>query len=939
MDNLKYRIVLSFFLLLCANSLAQELPPVQNFTPVDYKAENQNWNISQSQDKLIYVANNKGLLEYNGANWTLYPTPNETIMRSVTAIGSKIYTGSYMEFGYWQKNELGVLEYTSLSTDMGIDLIEDEEFWNIIGVDDYVIFQSLDRIYIYNALSNSVNTITSEQRIINVYDVEGSIYFQRIDKGIFKIENGRDILFLDNEVVKNNEVVNIFSIRNALILVTRDNGIFSYDKGILREWQKALNNRLQNVSVYSASQLRNDDFLLGTIADGLIYIDQNSNVSYEINQGNGLLNNTVLSVFEDTDNTIWLALDNGISYINSDAPFKIYKDQKGLLGSVYTSAIFGDNLYFGTNQGLFYRPFLGSDEFTFIRGTEGQVWSLKAINNELFCGHHRGTFVINEDNAKKVSNTQGTWSIEMVDQQPDLLIQGNYDGLYILERSNGNWEVRNKILGFNNSSRYLELLGNLIFVNHEYKGVFKIEIDDSFTKAKNVVIDTLLKGANSALVKHKGAILFAFREGVLKYNSTEKRFIKDSLLSTIYTKDSYISGRILSEKGNDRFWLFSKDNLTLVAPGELANVPKFITIPLTHEERNNVVEYENIIATETEEKYVLGTSSGYIILDLNKIEAKEFMVYLDKVDNGIKKDRSASKNLLDKNHKGDFKSYENTLGISYFTPSYNKYLRPTYQFRLLGIYDDWSQWSQESSVFFENLPYGDYTFDVRAKIGNEVSQNIASYDFTIAKPWYITNVMLAVYAFGILLFSVFMHNVYKRHYRKEQLKLIERNRRELEFAKVQNEKKIIQIRSEKLEKEFKSKSKELAASTMSIVKKNELLAQIKDRLLRLNNSKEALEPVIQVIDRNLNHNDNWEFFKEAFDNADSEFFKTLKEVHPNLSPNDLKLCAYLRLNLSSKEIAPMFNISARSVEIKRYRLRKKMRLSSNQNLTNYILSL
>ena len=67
-------------------------------------------------------------------------------------------------------------------------------------------------------------------------------------------------------------------------------------------------------------------------------------------------------------------------------------------------------------------------------------------------------------------------------------------------------------------------------------------------------------------------------------------------------------------------------------------------------------------------------------------------------------------------------------------------------------------------------------------------------------------------------------------------------------------------------------------------------------------------------------------FKEAFNNADKDFIKKLKSIHPNLTPNDLRLCAYLRLNLSSKEIAPLLNISPRSVEVKRYRLRKKMEL-------------
>ena len=102
---------LDFFILLfyfsCAMISAQELPPIQNYSPTDYGAENQNWSISQASDKLIYIANNKGLLEFNGAIWKLYPTPNETIMRSVKAVENRIYTGDYMDFGYWEKDEFG----------------------------------------------------------------------------------------------------------------------------------------------------------------------------------------------------------------------------------------------------------------------------------------------------------------------------------------------------------------------------------------------------------------------------------------------------------------------------------------------------------------------------------------------------------------------------------------------------------------------------------------------------------------------------------------------------------------------------------------------------------------------------------------------------------------------------------------------------------------
>jgi DNA-binding CsgD family transcriptional regulator len=148
----------------------------------------------------------------------------------------------------------------------------------------------------------------------------------------------------------------------------------------------------------------------------------------------------------------------------------------------------------------------------------------------------------------------------------------------------------------------------------------------------------------------------------------------------------------------------------------------------------------------------------------------------------------------------------------------------------------------------------------------------------------------------------------------------------------------MKLKNEKLEIDIESKNRELAISTMSLIKKNEFLSTIKTELQE-NNNPSDLKKVIKIIDNNINNTDDWKLFKEAFDNADKDFLKLVKERHSSLTPNDLKLCAYLRLNLSSKEIAPLLNISPRSVEVKRYRLRKKMDLPPKTSLTNYILDI
>ena len=154
-----YIVVVILFM--SSHLFGQEIPPIKTFSSEAYGAENQNWSISQATNKYIYVANNKGLLEYNGAKWQLYNSPNETIIRSVNVIDDKIYTGCYREFGYWEPNEFGKLFYTSLSQNLNIPFLDDEEIWNIIQIEDWILFQSLKRIYIYNKTDSNYMFIDS----------------------------------------------------------------------------------------------------------------------------------------------------------------------------------------------------------------------------------------------------------------------------------------------------------------------------------------------------------------------------------------------------------------------------------------------------------------------------------------------------------------------------------------------------------------------------------------------------------------------------------------------------------------------------------------------------------------------------------------------------------------------------------------------------------
>ena len=923
----------------CASLLleAQERPPVQVYSPIEYGADNQNWSISQSPNRYIYIANNKGLLEYNGATWNLYESPNQTLIRAVKVIDSLIYTGCYREFGYWKKDNYGVLNYTSLSTQLGIDFLEDEEFWNIMYYDNWILFQSLNRIYIYNKVLGNYSVIDSKTYISRLFKSGESFYFQNLNDGLYKIENGNGVLISDDNVVKDNVIVNIFNFNEKTLVLTQDRGFFNLVNGNLISWKFLDTSLLDKISVFSAIQLQDKSFLLGTISDGIIHFTKEGELIYRIDQSNVLSNNTVLSLFEDLDNNIWLGLDNGINCVNIKSPYLIYHDKNGALGSVYTSKIYKGSLYLGTNQGLFYKELEGVEEFQFIKGTQGQVWFLETIDDSLFCGHNSGTFIINNKESRKIANVQGTWQVKGIENQKDLLIQGNYDGLYILEKKDGVWGLKNKLEGFNVSSRYFEFLNNEeVYLSHEYKGLIKLKLNKELTKIKEIVYDTFVdKGLYSSLIKYENNLLYTNKKGIFKYDVSEGRFQRDTLLSKLIEAEEYTSGKLVSDVSTGKLWSFSSKGLNYLETTKLSGEKKVNTVTFPFEIRKDVIGYES--ATHiAEEKFLLGSSTGYIILDLDKINSQDQTIDINQIRVGKLKHADSTR-LVRLDQKGAFDNEYNNLRFSYSISKFLKTQKSEYQYKLEGMYDSWSDWTTSASVLFENLPYGDYTFRVNGRVGNQVTLNTASYSFKIKRPWFLSNPAIFIYISGALLFSLMMHNIYKRYYRKQRERLMLKTTREFELKELETKQELMRFKNDKLREDVESKNRELAISTMNLIKKNEFLGTIKKELE--SPDKTNLRHVLKIIDRNLNNSDDWNLFQEAFNSADKDFLKKIKALHPVLTSNDLRLCAYLRLNLSSKEIAPLLNISPRSVEVKRYRLRKKMDLSHEDSLTDYILEI
>ena len=334
---------------------SQEISPIQIFTPQQINAGNQNWMISQGEDQTVYFANNQGLLSYNAAQWKLHPAKDNSIIRAVKMIDHRVYSSSYRDFGFWEKDKSGQLQYTSLSKELAIDILEDEQFWNIIEHQKKVVFQSLNRLIFFDPATREISFISTNKTLLKSFKIEQQLYYQVQGEGLFQVIEGQSVLISSAAIFKDQSLVKLFKKERGLLVATQENGLYFWQDKILTPWQEVNQFLVGKYTLYTALELNNKGYALGTVGKGLLILSKGGILMEELNQEKGLSNNTVLSLYEDKLSNLWLGLDNGINLINRSSAFKEYIDVNGQLGSIYTSAINGEYFYLGTNQGLYMK--------------------------------------------------------------------------------------------------------------------------------------------------------------------------------------------------------------------------------------------------------------------------------------------------------------------------------------------------------------------------------------------------------------------------------------------------------------------------------------------------------------------------------------------------------------------------------------------------------
>ena len=867
------------------------VPLLENFTPLQYQNRGKIWDIKTAPNGMVYMAADKGLLEYDGKTWNSFKGSNG-FTRSVLVVNdSLIYTGSDLDFGVWKKNKFQGFEYSSLYPFQEVVQEISEEFWDIYQLGEAIIFVSFQNIYLYT--NEQIVKIPAPSRFTGSFWLNDTLYFADEKSGlyIFNDFSLQRVFEFPEEI--NLDIAGLYKNTNGLVIVTKNSGLYQYVSGRLIRLKNELSENLKIAKVFSFEQIGKTHFAFGTVLKGLFIANSEGEIVHRINRHKGLPSNTVLSLHYSQSGKLWLGMDYGVSSLDLKNNFTYFFDYRGDFGTGHTALLKNDEFYLGTNQGLYNTKWTGLNnnlEFLHLKivpQTEGQVWTLKNIDNTVFMGHDKGLFIVRNNSIEELRGQEGVWSIL---PYKDFLLTGNYNGISIFQKEGNKWTFLKKMeLILGSCNQLLIEKDNILWVNIPNFGLIRAVLNNELSPEERIIFpEEGFEGHDAFLFKNDSGIQVLTDKFQYAFNASQNEFIKVSQSKSSPRLEGVLPGISQSVVLNSDYEFY----------------PVYNGFALKYLRNNRPVE----------------TKSPQ--LTLRKIKAY----------------RNQEEKLIFPGEEVSFPF--NNFRIEYIVPNRENVF---YKYKLMDE-SDWSDWISENTFDFVGLHPGDHKIKVRAMVNGEITE-VQTVSLSITPPLYRKWYAYFIYVLLILAIIYIIRVRHKKALKKQKHEMLLKERASLREQSEKHRQKLQQIEKERLQTEYdqlkhqlKNKTVELANKAKDNEEKNRLILSLKESCekalknppvskIKLTEMQKTLESYLNVVDKT---------FEIQMDELHQDFFKKLKEQFPELSNNDLRLCAYLKIGLNSKEIADILNIQPSSSYISRSRLRKKLNLNPEEDLYTFL---
>ena len=785
--------------------------------------------------------------------------------------------------------------------------LEQEEIWKIFSVDNIIYFQSFNYLFVYDG--KQVKRYKLPAFSSYVFPIHNKLYVATISKGVYTFSNGT--FHKEFDVIKNKSVVihGIEKYKNDFLIGTLTEGIFILDSNYVVHPFDVKFNEILKSNLILKMIIQDDNLIIGTSNNGIYIYNLKSGSYKNYNQNQGLISNTVQNIKLDHKGNAWIGTDKGISKIELKNKTQLLYDYSGHLGNVFAFDFFENQLFLGTNHGFYSYSSTQNDTKELIE--KGLIWNVSNIHQQLFISDGWGTYLYNKQ-MKKISSINGGYKLV---RKGNNYFQSTFTGVYKF-----NELIDDSAQRISNLS--VPIL-DFVLIDNKILGIGKnggLYLFNSLTNnAKEVLYKN--KPLRNPQIIQEGNMIYILIDSqtLINYDVKSEKFGSlrlDSKLKNIYR---------IRELSDDKF-LVEADNILYFSQIENNKLIHFLIPKKLYD--GKLVD-DNLVGKIKDNFLYINLENGILKYDLHSIRKELPKVkILAKINQNILKEDS---NIEYSNNYIDF-------FISILNDDFSNY-QLFYQ-----LNDSKIQPLKSSIINYKQLESGKYILSIYTlKDGN--FQLLNKFDFRIKKIWYLSNGMFIVYLLLIIIFtlSVYRYNRLKIKQRfrikqkeyQHELNLLELNhKQELNELNYKKEKQL-------LENSLQSKSTELAAQALKLVNQRNMINEVNELFSQLEMNKE-LSKIKKKFDKTFseyNYNNNeWQSFELNIQEIHQDFIKRLSEQYPNLTAKDLKLCVFLRMNLSTKEIAPLMHLNYRSIELQRYRLRKKMLISPEINLNKFMIN-
>ena len=811
----------------------------KNYTPKEYDRSPQNWWILQDQRGIIYVANNGGMLEFDGVSWRHIDVPNSVVRSMAIDQAGTIYIGGENELGYLAPNSTGNLHYKSLLNYLKDDQKKFSEVWKTYSTKKGVYFQTKKFLFRWNPQNKKFKEwkpAPADNLFHFSFVCKGKLFIRQENVGLMQMVNDSLEPVPGGEIFAAKKIYMMVSYgtdTGKLLIGTRESAFYIYDGKAVESFPTEVDDYLIKTRLYHGIQLSSSsedpgDFALATLGGGLVIIDAQGKQKEVFTKTYGLQDDNVYYIFEDIQGNLWLGLNEGVTKIEYASPVSIYDDRSNLPGLIMSVIKHGpgNDLYAGTTSGLYFLTTSG--KFSPVPGITGTCWSLLSVEDSLFAATTGGVFqVANGNNQGKVIENL-SYALLRSPKHPKRIWVGTRKGLISLyqESKTENKETKGKWVKehqFPNISQEIRTLvedkkGNL-WLGTLTSGVLKIAFPGE-ERINNPMVSHYytshgLPAGEVNVFWAAGQARFAsIVKGMYRFDEEKERFIPDLILGDEFGGGTRGVFRIAEDKYQNiwfhsrlrnfqaihredgTFGIYSKpflrlpdDQANAIYPGPDDNATWFAT-------HNGLIRYDTVLKKNYDLKF-------------NAIIRNVFVNGKLIFGGHQYKTNRDSKHLIPIFAYKDRKDFR----FEFASPFFEAETATRYRYRLEGYDDHWSEWKSGSSKDFTNLDPGVYTFRVQAKnvYGNLSSET--GFQFKILPPWTMTWWAFSLYAglAFLLMFFVVKWRSGKLEREKRKLEQIVRERtRELEKRTQEINEKNLQLETQTVQlKEQSEKLKEM----------------------------------------------------------------------------------------------------------------------------------